>query len=152
MVQKNKRTTCLAFTIIELLTIIVIIAILTTVGAIVYTNVQKSSRDHTRNTSVTVLAEALEKYYNKNGEYPSCGVLQADPNLIAQNVLIGIDTRVFKAPRSGSEVVNSIICNDISSTSSDVYAYVYESGGWILQYRSEESGGVVEIKSRHHQP
>jgi type II secretory pathway pseudopilin PulG len=156
MVQKNKHAACLAFTIIELLIVIGVIAILTTIGTVVYVKIQATARDYTRNTNMTVLAEALERYHNTNGEYPSCEVLQEDPNLIAQDVLIGIDTKIFKAPQASSGIVNSIICDDISSTNDDVYAYIsaeddgYSCTSWLLQYRSEETGEITEIRGRRN--
>src|ERR1700730_5715915 len=59
------------FTIVELIIVITIISLLTTIAIVSYTKVQSNARDTTRQQNVTSIDEALEKYYVNNGEYPS---------------------------------------------------------------------------------
>jgi prepilin-type N-terminal cleavage/methylation domain-containing protein len=58
------------FTIVELAVAVVIIAILAVIATFSLTKVQEESRDAKRASQATVISEALEKYYDKNGEYP----------------------------------------------------------------------------------
>jgi prepilin-type N-terminal cleavage/methylation domain-containing protein len=59
------------FTLVELIIVIGIITALTAIAVVAYTNVQKQSRDSQRSTDVTAIMDALERYYDKNGEYPT---------------------------------------------------------------------------------
>lgn len=65
--MNNRR----GFTIIEVLVVIVVLGIMTTLSAIGYVTLQKQSRDTQRMTSAVVVSESLEKYFLDNGEYPS---------------------------------------------------------------------------------
>ncbi len=58
------------FTLVELATTIVIIAILASITIIAYGNVQRQARDEKREVDILSLASALDKYYNENGNYP----------------------------------------------------------------------------------
>lgn len=57
------------FTLIELLVVIAIIAILATIGLVIYANVQKNARDSRRRSDVEAISRALEGHYNSNGTY-----------------------------------------------------------------------------------
>lgn len=60
------------FTLIELLVVISIIGILTTIGFVSFTSVQKSARDAGRKSDIKGYQSALEVFANKfNGLYPS---------------------------------------------------------------------------------
>ena len=62
------------FTIVEIATVIFIIAILATITLVVYNSVQNQSRDTKRENDVTTLGSLLNTYYLKNGSYPTgCG-------------------------------------------------------------------------------
>jgi prepilin-type N-terminal cleavage/methylation domain-containing protein len=58
------------FSLVELSMVIAVIAIMTTVGVVAYTSVQKDSRNSKRSADMTVLVNELEKFYDKKGEYP----------------------------------------------------------------------------------
>lgn len=61
------------FTLVEILAVIVIISILAGIATAAYTAVQKDARDNDRKSDVLVLKNALDKYYQDNGEYPLPG-------------------------------------------------------------------------------
>ena len=148
------------FTLVELIIVIAVIAILVTVGTISFTSYLADGRDSQRTSKATVLAEALEKYYDLNGEYPSCAVLSGDVTQITQSVLTGLDQSTFIAPQANSGVSNSISCTNITGVVSDpdVFAYMTDdstecvSGNscleWVLRYRNEGDKSVSELKSR----
>lgn len=57
------------FTLVELLVVISIIAILSVVGVVIYTGVQKSARDSARKSDIEAISKALEVKYNNTGTY-----------------------------------------------------------------------------------
>lgn len=140
------------FTIIELIIVITIISILTALGAYAFNRVQATARDSDRSTKTTAITEALEKYYNQNGEYPSCATMTQSPTIIVSDILKGLKPEVFTTPKASSGT-NSIICTDISGPGDDVFAYIINSNSKIeLKYRSEITGGVISLASRHMIP
>ncbi len=59
------------FTIVEIIVIIVVITILATISLVTYHSVQAGANDKAREADVAAIMDALEKYYQKNGEYPA---------------------------------------------------------------------------------
>ncbi len=79
------------FTLIELMVVISIIAILATVGLVVYSSAQKNARDGKRVGDLQEIQKALEQYYSINTQYPATlgsslssyfqgGSIPTDPN------------------------------------------------------------------------
>lgn len=146
------------FTLVETVIIIVVLGILATIVTVATTGILTDSRDGSRNASVSVIGEALERYYSKNGEYPSCSSLQGSPDTVRQ--FLGVDGGVLKAP--SSDAANSIVCTDITaSTPTDSFAYIgYRSDGttvcptniacrsFVLKYKEEASGEIKTVASR----
>lgn len=136
-----------------------VISILVTVAFFGYTRVQIDSRNSARSSRTKVIVEALEKYYAKNGEYPSCAAMTQSASQVSANVLPGIEAGVLVTPTSPSGTTNSITCTAMSSGSNDVYAYVGDGSTtcatgnaclqYTLQYKDESSGNIVSLDSRH---
>ena len=61
------------FTLVELLVVITIIGILSSIGLSTFTSAQIKSRDAKRKTQLKQLADAFEAYYNDHGGYPAAG-------------------------------------------------------------------------------
>jgi len=59
------RKTTSGFTIIEVLVVVAIIGVLTTVGFVSYGSIEAGARDSKRSSQITVISEALEKYYDQ---------------------------------------------------------------------------------------
>ncbi len=59
------------FTLVELLVTISIIAVLSAIGLIVYTDVLKQGRDSKRQTDLRSIQSALEQYNHDQGFYPA---------------------------------------------------------------------------------
>lgn len=59
-----------AFTIVELLIVIVAIGILAAITVVAYNGIQKRARDSQRKQDVATIQKALEMYYVDNGKYP----------------------------------------------------------------------------------
>lgn len=142
--------------------VIVVIGILSAIGASSLAGVQANARDSQRKSQTSILASALEKYYSQNGQYPSCADLSKDPNIVVSNTLKGIDPKTFATPKNTSATGNSLLCTSLSAGSTtDNFAYVGNnspiclntSGGacnqWSLQYKKETTGDIITITSRH---
>lgn len=67
MTRKNYQ---FGFTLVELLVVITIIALLTTMGMIGYTNATRKSRDGRRQADLEQIRTALELYRSDNSAYP----------------------------------------------------------------------------------
>ena len=93
-----KHITQRAFTIVELIVIIGVIGILTTVAVLGFGRFQNQARDAERQADIGVIVESLEKYYDENGEYPSCSALTAGGATVAQTLDLQ-DAAVLASPR-----------------------------------------------------
>jgi len=61
-----------AFTIVELLIVIVVIGILASITIVAYNGIQSRARDAERQTEMKTIEKALEIYNADNGGYPNC--------------------------------------------------------------------------------
>lgn len=149
------------FTLIELAIVIVIIAILAAVTIFTYAKIQVNARDTTRSSRLTAISEALEKYYGKYGEYPSCSQMTQSGSQVA--ALLGIDQSILVTPTASGSTTNSIAgCSNLTAGSgSDVFAYVGDGtstcstgtacASYTLQYREEATGGIIKTVQAQHQ-
>lgn len=154
------RKTPSGFTLVEVLIAVAIIGLLTTIGFVSFTSIQSNTRDSQRSSQMTVLAEALEKYYDNNGEYPSCAAMAQDPNTISTTTLPGIDPTVLTDP-TATDGTNSILhstpCADLTSGTGN-FAYVGDGSTdcltgadclqFTLKYTEESTGDPKQINSR----
>ena len=132
---------------IEVLTVVTVIGILATIGVVSYIGVQKNTRDNQRLNQVTLIAEAIEKYYDKNGEYPDCAKLGTKTNILST---ISIDPDVLNTPTG-----TLLTCTDdesILGIGNDKFIYSYSkddiSKGWKLYYQKEAANDVGVITNR----
>lgn len=153
-----KKTTS-AFTIVELVVVITVIAILTAIITLGFLQQQAKSRDSERLAAAKVITEDLEKYYDKNGEYPPCTAMTDTATNVSNNTLWGIDKTILVAPQDTTGTTNSIQCNDMTSASQpDFYAYVGDGStncqtgnsclSFSLKYKIESTGQIGVINSR----
>jgi len=133
------------FTIIELVVVITIIGILSTIGVLSYTKIQANARDSERSAKITTVAEALEKYYSQNGEYPTCTDITKDSTTVVSDTLVDMDQNALTTPESTAGT-NSFVCSDPSSNS---FGYVGGGGQYTLEYISENTSQIVSLDSRH---
>ena len=146
------------FTIIELLVVIAVVGILSTISLLSFTRYQADSRDTQRSSSATIIAEALEKYYDQNGEYPSCNTMTNTATVVS-SALGGVDPKVLVAPQADTGQTNSIdLCTTLTAgVTTDSFAYVGDGSAacnttscfsYTLQYREESTGDIVSLESR----
>lgn len=148
------------FTLVELTVVIVVIAILVAISTFGLRQYQEDSRDARRAASITTISESLEKYYDKNGEYPSCSDITAPASEVTSSVLVGIDQSALVVPGSDESVTNSIKCNQelTSAPGTDFIEYVGDGSAecngdgaclsYKLRYISESEDSVKELASR----
>lgn len=111
------------FTMIELLVSIVVIAVISTVGFVSYSNSQKISRDFRRKQDLRAVQTALELYYQKNaGAYPigsSWSTLDAlEPTYINKIPLDPKNTGDFKYfYESASPGSTYLLCTNLENDS-----------------------------------
>ena len=150
------------FTIVEVTVVVIVLGILVGIVLTSYTKIQADSRDTARQGNITALTDALEKYYAKNGEYPSIQSIVSDNPAntgTAVATKLNMNASDLKMPQAGSSVTNSLIAtatptNDtISYTSTDSSSSCQTSttGGctaFTIKY-NKENGGLVTLSSRH---
>ncbi len=66
-----KKRSLTGFTVVELAIVIVVVAALAVMMMAAYGRVQSESRDTRRKTDLEIFVDEMEKYYEKNGEYPT---------------------------------------------------------------------------------
>ena len=148
------------FTIIELIIVIVIIAILATISSLSYEKILGNVRNSQRASNAKVLAEALEKYYDQNGEYPGCATMTNSDLSVVTSALKGLNAKVLTAPLADSGT-NSLTCADISDNEDDVLLYSKDKrascltgnscGSFSLEYHDElNSTSIIKVASRRN--
>ncbi|PKL30764.1 hypothetical protein CVV43_05405 [Candidatus Saccharibacteria bacterium HGW-Saccharibacteria-1] len=155
------RKTIGGFTIVEIIVAIFIMGLLSSIGFVSYGRVQASERNAIRSTRITTIANALEKYYLQNGEYPSCLAMSKTSSLIATDTLKGIDTSALSMPKSSSKGSSILsFCGDVSAVQTEIDPIIYTGNrsvdcllgyscsGWILKYKDELTGGLISLNSK----
>ena len=160
--MKRQMNRMLGFTLIELIVVIAVIGILATITVVGFGRYQGDTRDARRSSSASVIVEALEKYYDLNGEYPSCSAMTS-ANVIT-NTLQGVNSGSIIAPQAASNSTNSIQCTGSGNvlTINGVDFFEYQGDGsaacnstgsclnYTLKYKNEASGQIKTIASRRN--
>lgn len=150
-VRRNREQ---AFTIVELLIVIVVIAILAALVVVAFNGIQARARDTQRGANLQSLAKALEAYYAEKGSYPPF----SQPGDIGLNIaswrsanLPSVRDSLVTPPGVGSVSL-------VNSATPTVAQYGYRNGEscvqcprFFLYWRSDASGQVQIISSLHGQ-
>jgi len=153
------------FTIVELLVAITVMVIIAGIVTLTYSGVQRNSRDSVRESTIFTITQALEKYYDKNGEYPS---VRSVANNYAGNTgstvaaLLGVEPSVLVLPLTPSATTNALTTTDPPKNDGITYIGYSSinnsgcqsslSGGctrYTLKYIKEQSG-TTTVTSRHN--
>ena len=150
------------FTLVELIVVIAILGVLTTIAVFNYLNVQRQARDDQRTTDASTIAESLEQFFAKNGEYPSVGEMtNTDGNAV--KTLLGLNSLDgLVAPSAGAGTTNSWKTGTPSLTNPFVYssndtspscltgtAATDSCTDYVLKYWSEQNNTFVTLPSRN---
>lgn len=163
IIPRAHRQGMSAFTLIELIIVITIISVLASISVIGATSIQRSTRDDARKSQSTIVAEALEKYYTNNNEYPSVASIANQPiNTVKQKLAIK-DSEVLTFPTvtAGTSalvasnptparltyVANTVDTNASAQCQTDVDGYC---DAFALQYVKESDNDTVTINSRRN--
>ncbi len=104
-----------AFTLIELMVVIAVIAILATLGVISYTTSLQRSRDGVRKADIQNIAQALILYRADNNGYPTVAQFE-DKILVEENYMAAIPKDEAAAENNQDYVY---ACTDNSNASDD---------------------------------
>ncbi|MDO4773698.1 MAG: prepilin-type N-terminal cleavage/methylation domain-containing protein [Candidatus Saccharibacteria bacterium] len=58
------------FTIVEIIIVLVVLGILMTLGGLAWYKTQQAAADNKAKSDIAILTDAIEQYYQRNGEYP----------------------------------------------------------------------------------
>lgn len=96
------------FTLVELLIVIVVMAILSSIATFSFLSIQRNARDSERANKLVIVVEALEKYYDKNGQYPTVADMTYNNNDGQLTQLLGMkNDEPLRMPKAASSVHNS---------------------------------------------
>lgn len=158
----HKRSS--GITIIELLVVIVVVGILATIATLGFGQYQASVRDAQRAASATAISEALEQYFEDNGEYPGCSKFNTTGEVLVTQTLPGLDQRSLMVPTPGNsptEATNSLKCSSEGLTidGQDFFEYVGDGSNtciegpaclsYTLRYKQETENSIASITGRY---
>ncbi|MEO6110039.1 MAG: fibronectin type III domain-containing protein [Candidatus Saccharimonadales bacterium] len=153
------------FTLVELIVVIATIGILATIAVIGLSRYQADTRDARRASSISVISEALEKYYDNNGEYPSCSSIKSSATTVVTSTLVGIDKTALVAPQADTTPsANSLQCTSdgalLTANGTDFFEYTGDNSvacntnisclQYTLKYKEEATGAVKTVTSRRN--
>lgn len=134
----SRKSSQHAFTVVELLIVIVVIAILAAISLVSFNNVQAKARDSERKSDIAAIQKVVEAYYVDHGKYPSRLDMQ-DPAWRSENLIV-TDQGIFINPQDTGST-NSIVASG-STVALHKYSY-YEmptgagTGGYHMSYKLE---------------
>ena len=123
------------FSLIEMLVVITIISILLASGTYSYTSSQKKGRDGRRKAELKSVQQALEIYYQQNGQYPdqSAGAIKC--KTATDTTVIAWGSSFSCTDSTGTVSYLDKLPKEIKGTTHGEYYYEYStSGGTIIGY------------------
>ena len=132
--QKNAP----AFTLVELIVVMAIVAVLVGLSVLGIATVQRSSRDTQRISTLEAINLEIEAYNGNNGSYPAAITLNAGSNQFT----IGTQT----VNLSGSAVADVASTNGIGGTGTSQLRtdYCYENYGSAYSLRAQLESGSIQ--------
>lgn len=154
------------FTVVELIVTIVVIGVLLAISILAFTKQQVEARDQTRFSRATIVASALEKYYEANGEYPSVTAVVSESGNTGTTLAtkLKVNTDVLILPGSTPSITNFLSSATPSTTkvaytaasvdaTENTACQTSATGGcdsFTLTYKKEADNSDVVIPSQHN--
>jgi prepilin-type N-terminal cleavage/methylation domain-containing protein len=146
------------FTLVELVVVIVAVSVLAGLAVIGITRYQADTRDAQRSAHASTISDALESYYTKNGNYPSCQAVTADADTVISKTLTSLSKEDLTVPGSQTTNTNDIRCgNKLALEGDDFIEYKGDGSSaclgsgscssYTLIYRNELSRSLKEVTS-----
>lgn len=120
------------FTLLELLIVVAIIGILTSIVLVSLGTAREKSRDAARAAQAQEIVKALEFYYTQNGSYP--------PAAAGGENLIGIEAELVDGEHMGSIPIDSVY-------GAAGYYYCSSGNAYVLAVNTERDNGGSEYCS-----
>lgn len=143
------------FTIVEVIIVVVVVGILAGLATFAFVQVQANVRNGERAADMNIIADGLERYYQKNGAYPSCTAMTQTASSVA--TLLDIPTNTLTAPTATSGTNSIAGCSLLTGSGADVYAYIGDPTAacvanefcyeYTLQYRQEGGSTIISKES-----
>jgi type II secretory pathway pseudopilin PulG len=148
------------FTLVELVVVIITVLLLAGLAVIGVSRYSADTRDAQRNQSATSISNALEAYFTKNGNYPSCKAVTANANTLLSGVFAnsGLTKEDLLVPGSVKTETNALRCGETLALVGDDFIEYKGDGStsclgsgscskYTLVYRKELSSTTNEIAS-----
>lgn len=124
----NKKTNLKkGFSLIELMIVVAVMAILSTVGFFAYNNFQKTARDSKRKADLKTVGTALQAYYSDNGNYPVPNSATADGHEDANDVGGSSNLALALATYGGKVPLAPVVSSMTGENVQYQYAYDFDS-------------------------
>lgn len=142
--NKKNQSTDQGFTFIELLIIMFIIGVLSTIVVVSLSSARKKGRDARRISDINSIQTALEMYYEDNKVFPACEGWIHDPgNCLTSNLMKYLDPMPLDPSEPGP-----------NNTNGQDYGYRYwkqkKTDGGGLNYTPEQSYTILANTERPH--
>lgn len=125
-----------AFTIVELLIVIVVIAILTAITIVAYNGMQARAQDSQRLSVMNSLKKSIEEYYILNGNYPECGNYSCtSTGSVGDISTLPISFKVPKDPKNVNGSWGYYYAHLHKMTSSNSLVYTGNPGDYVIATR-----------------
>jgi len=146
--MKNSYAHTPAFTIVELLIVIVVIGILAVISAVAYNGITKSANDTAVKSDLTQFAKQVSLYYAEKGEYPVGGQKQSASGASVTGNATTFPGFSFKFsreayfPQSGNP--NIIYCTGPDATSGEDFFRIAARSKSGTSFAYESTSGSVK--------
>lgn len=111
-----------AFSLVELVVVMAVIALLTVGGIAGYNLAQQTSRDQERKSTLVVISTSVDNYFRKNGRYPGNGELVFQTNTVT----------IFGQVVTELKGYLSYVSTGDSTATQTRYAYFRDGRGYIV--------------------
>ena len=123
--KKSQPAHWRGFTLVEVLVTATIISVLTAIGIVSYTNINKRSRDTKRKSDMEQIRSALEMYRSDNGGYPNTGSGSwTDASNLSATLVSSYMAAIPSDPKSTTQVYRYQATNLVSG---NYYGYCVSS-------------------------